>query len=81
MKQNITLALDQQLLKRVRAFASQRGISISAMMADELRRIVAREAAYEQAKARALAQLNSPFRLGGARTAGREALHDRQSLR
>jgi len=81
MTQNITLALDKQLLKRARAFAAQQGTSVSAMLAGELRKLIEREAAYEQAKARALAQLSSPFRLGGAKMTNREALHDRQHLR
>ena len=81
MKQNITLAVDKQLLRRARAFAAQRGTSISAMLASELREIVERESAYEQAKAKALAQLASPFRLGGAKITDREVLHERQSLR
>ena len=80
MKQNITLAIDKQLLKRARAFAAQRGTSISAMLADELQKSVARETAYQQAKARALAQLTAPFRLGG-KMPERETLHDRQDLR
>jgi hypothetical protein len=81
MKQNITLALDKQVLKKARAFAARRGTSVSAMLAGELLKIVAEETQYEQAKAKALAQLNSPFRLGGAKVANREALHDRQGLR
>lgn len=81
MKQNITLAIDKQLLKRARAFAAQRGTSISSMLASELRQMVGREEAYERAKARALAQLDSPFHLGGAGIANREALHDRKGLR
>jgi hypothetical protein len=81
MRQNITLAIDKQLLKRARAFAAQRGTSISAMLADELLRAVARETAYQQAQAKALAQLSAPFRLGGGKMPGREALHDRQNLR
>jgi hypothetical protein len=81
MKQNITLAIDQPLLKRARAIAAQRGTSISALMAQELRRLVDREAAYVQARTKALAHLQSPFHLGGAGIPNREALHDRQSLR
>lgn len=81
MKQNITLALDRQIVKKARAFAAQRGTSVSAMLADELRRMVEEEALYEQAKVRALAQLNSPFRLGGEKVTDREALHDRHGLR
>ena len=80
MKRNITLAIDQRLLKKARAFAAQRGTSVSAMLADELLRILDRENAYEQAKIRALALLRSPFRLGGWKMASREALHDRQNL-
>src|SRR5471030_113961 len=81
MKQNITLALDKQVLKKARSFAARRGTSVSAMLADELRKIVAEDMQYEQAKTKALAQLSSPFRLGGAKVANREALHDRQGLR
>ena len=33
MKQNITLAIDQGLLKRARSFAAQQGTSLSAMLA------------------------------------------------
>jgi hypothetical protein len=81
MKQNITLAVDQRLLKRARALAAQRGTSVSAMLAGELLRILDRETVYEQAKVRALSRLRAPFRLGGEKRAGREALHDRQDLR
>jgi hypothetical protein len=81
MKRNITLSLDGSFLKRARAVADERGKSVSAMLASELRGIVERQTLYEQAKAKALAQLDSPFRLGGAGISSREALHDRQSLR
>ena len=73
MRQNITLAIDKQLLKKARAFAAQRGTSISAMLADELQKSVARETAYQQAKTGALAQLSAPFRLGGGKMPAREA--------
>jgi len=81
MTQNITLALDKQLLKRARVFAARRGTSISAMLAAELRRLVEAEETYEQAKTKALEHLGSPFPLGGAGIIDREALHDRQGLR
>ena len=81
MKRNITLAIDQRLLRQARALAAQRGVSISRMLADELRTLVAEEAAYRQAKAQALAQLDALFHLGGGGIADREALHDRDGLR
>jgi len=81
MQRKITLALDGRLLKRVRALAAERGASVGAMLAGELQKMVERESAYALARAKALAQLDSPFHLGGARIADREALHDRQALR
>jgi len=81
MKQNITLAVDKSLLKRARALAAQRGASVSAILAAELLKIVERENAYDQAKQRALARLQSPFHLGGGKRAPRESLHDRPNLR
>jgi len=81
VKQNITLAIDRQLLRQVRALAAHRGSSISAMLAEQLRQMMERETAYRQAQTKALAYLDSPFRLGGAGITSREALHDRQGLR
>jgi hypothetical protein len=81
MKQNITLSLDKRLLKRVRAFAAERGLSVSGMLAEELIQIVERDAAYEQAKRKAISQLDSPFHLGGKGIESREALHERKDLR
>ncbi len=81
VKQNITLAIDQRLLKRARALAAQQGLSISAMLASELQRIVEAQEAYAQTKSRALAQLGSRLHLGGMGIRNREALHDRRGLR
>ncbi|MGH9445904.1 MAG: hypothetical protein ACRD3O_09275 [Terriglobia bacterium] len=81
MKQNITLAIDKPLLKQARAIAAQRGMSISGLLAEELERLVRKKAIYDQAKAKALSYLDSPFHLGGAKIVNREALHDRQGLR
>jgi hypothetical protein len=81
MKQNITLAIDKILIRRVRAIAAERGTSISSLMAQELGKMVDREAAYARAKCKALAHLAKPLHLGGGGIPHREALHDRQSLR
>ena len=81
MKQNITLPLDKQILKRARAFAAERGTSVSAMLAAELRNLIEREAEYSMAKVKALSLLDSPFHLGDRRTANRQDLHERKNLR
>ena len=51
------------------------------MLAEKLRSMVEAETVYQTGKARALAQLSAPFRLGGAKITSREALHDRQGFR
>ena len=81
MKQNITLAIDQRLLKRARSIAAQQSTSVSAMLASELRKIVEAQEGYAQAKSRALAQLDSPFHLEGRGIRNREDPHDRHGLR
>lgn len=81
MKQNITLAIEKPVLREARKLAVQRHSSISRLLADELRKIVKREAAYAQAKAGALTHLDAPFRLGGRGIPDRQELHDRKGLR
>ena len=79
-KQNITLAIEPALLKKARAVAARRGRSVSALLADELRDLVAEDAQYATAHKRALAALASPLSLGGTPLA-REELHERRRLR
>lgn len=81
MKQNITLAVDQELLKAARAFAAQHGVSVSAMLAEDLRAKVEQQRGYEQARHNALALLEQPWSLGGQGIEDREALHERAALR
>ncbi len=81
MKQNITLAIDKQLLRRARAYAAQRGASVSSMLADELRLLIERETGYDRARRHALSLLDNPLPLGGRRPGNRDDLPDRKSLR
>ena len=77
MKQNFTLAIDQRLLKRAPSIAAEQGTSVSAKLARELRKVVEAQEGYAQAKSRALAQLDSPFHLGGRGIPNLEELQDR----
>jgi hypothetical protein len=78
-KHNITLAIERGLLKKARAVAARRGRSVSVLLADELRELVAEDARYAAARKRALALLASPLSLGGSPLA-REELHERRRL-
>lgn len=80
-KQNITVAIEPALLKQARAIAARRGLSISALLADELRRLVAEDRAYETARRRAKALLQKGLDLQGGRMENRNEIHDRRGLR
>ncbi len=77
MKQNITLSVEQNLLRRARALAAQRGTSISGLLAAELERLVNNAQEYERARTRALARMESGYHLGGGKLPSREELHER----
>ena len=78
VKRNITLAIEPGLLKKARA--ARRGRSVSALLADELRELVAEDAQYAKARKRALSLFSSPLSLGGTPLT-REELHERRRLR
>jgi len=80
-KHNITLAIDGMLLKRARALAARRGLSVSALLANELRALVAEDAAYESAERVAAGLLQDGLPLDGARVTDRATLHDRHRVR
>lgn len=76
MKQNITLSLEQDLLRQIRAVAVGRSTSVSRMLGEELRGLVDRSQHYERQRKQALALLDKGFRLGNA-PFDRESLHER----
>lgn len=79
-KRNITVAIEPSLLKGARAIAASRGQSVSALLADQLRKLVSEDNRYKAARRRASALLASPLALGG-RPLSREALHERHRVR
>ncbi len=79
-KHNITVAIEPALLKKARAVAARRGRSVSALLADELRDLVAEDARYTAARKRALTLFLNPLPLGGT-PLPRESLHERRRIR
>lgn len=49
-KQNITLSLPKELLRKVRLLAVERDTSVSGLLSDTLRHLVENDDAYERAK-------------------------------
>lgn len=80
-KQNITVAIEPALLKQARALAARRGLSISALLADELRRLVAEDRTYDAARRKALALMKTGIDMGGGRMENRDEIHDRSRFR
>jgi hypothetical protein len=81
MKQNITLSIDEQLLRKAKVFAAQRGTSISGLLTQELQHLIEAQEAYEQSEKKAISLLDQRFNLGGQKITDRSMLHDRQGLR
>lgn len=77
MKQNITLSIEKELIKKGKILAARKGISVSKMMIDFLKEIVNKDDRYEAAKRNAMNILNKKFHLGGRINWKREDLHER----
>jgi predicted transcriptional regulator len=76
-KQNVTISLNRQVLRKAKILAARRDTSISALLAHEIELLVDQEEAYERAKKQALALLDKGFHLGGVIRASRDELHER----
>ena len=76
MKQNVTISLDRQTIRKAKIVAARRDTSISGLLARQLEMLVGEEEAYERAERQALALLDEGFHLGGVRVS-REELHER----
>lgn len=75
-KQNLTIQLDQDVVRKSRILAARRGTSVSALVAAELKRLVGEDEAYEGARRSAMQFLKKGLRLGGTRVS-RDELHER----
>lgn len=77
MKQNVTVSLDRQTVRKAKILAARRETSISGLVAAQIEAMVDADEAYEQAKRQALALLDQGFHLGGRHSADRTTFHER----
>lgn len=77
MKQNVTLAVDSELLRKARVLAAERSTSVSGMLAAELERIIGERDRYEKAKVEAIAELRRGYHLGGGPVPSRAETYER----
>ena len=78
-KQNITLSLPKNILRRAKILAVERNTSLSGLLAQTLEELVLHQEDYEQARQRSLEMLKTGFELGthGKVSWRREDLHER----
>jgi len=81
MRRSISLTIDEELLDKVRVLAARRKRSVSALLRDELSRLVVEDEAYEAANRAALERLGHGTHLGGGLLPPREEFHERAGLR
>ncbi len=75
-KQNVTVSLSRQVLKKAKILAARRETSISGLLAQEIEFLVGKADEYERAERQARALLEQGFHMGGL-IASRDELHER----
>jgi hypothetical protein len=76
-KQNVTISLTRQTIKKARIIAARRSTSISGLLAHQIEVLVGEEEAYERAEQQALGLLGQGFHLGTGTRFNRDELHER----
>jgi hypothetical protein len=77
MKQNVTVSLERQTIRKAKILAAKLGTSISGLLAEQIEVLVGDEEAYEHAERQALALLDEGFHMGGVIRASRDEFHER----
>ncbi|MGD9159836.1 MAG: DUF6364 family protein [Desulfobacteraceae bacterium] len=77
MKQNITLSIDKEILKKSKILAAKKEMSVSKMLGDILKELTEKDDEYLAAKKKAVKNLENGFHLGGEKTWCREDLYER----
>lgn len=76
-KQNLTISISSDTVRKARILAARRATSISGLVAEEIEKLVGVEEAWERSERSALGMLEDGFHLGGRITASRDELHER----
>jgi Family of unknown function (DUF6364) len=74
-RRNLTVQLDEEIIRKAKILAAERGTSVSGLVARELEHLVARNARYEEAMRRAVKLMAQSVEHGG-RSWRREDLYE-----
>lgn len=76
-KQNLTISLTPDIIRKAKVLAAQRTVSMSELLAEQIESLARADEMYEQSKRAALAFLERGFHLGGVIKASRQQWHER----
>lgn len=76
MKQNLTLSLDKDLIKKAKILAAHHETSITGLLAAYIQKMAEEDQVYQKSKVKALEVMEKGLSFGGKR-GSRESLHDR----
>ncbi|HSY98939.1 MAG TPA: hypothetical protein VK788_05535 [Terriglobales bacterium] len=76
-KQNVTISLSRQTVRKAKVLAARRATSISGLLAEQIELLVGEEEAYERAERQATTLLDQGFHLGGVIRSSRDDWHER----
>jgi Family of unknown function (DUF6364) len=76
-KQNLTISLDRQTIRKAKIVAAKHSTSISGLVTRQIEILVGEDEAYERAERQAMSLLDQGFHLGGVIRASRDELHER----
>jgi hypothetical protein len=76
-KQNVTVSLSLETVRKARILAARRSTSISGLLAEQIEILVGVEDIWDRSERSALALLEEGFHLGGRITARRDDWHER----
>lgn len=79
-RRNLTIQLDDDVVRRAKVVAARRGMSVSGLMAQQLTEMVDGDERYEAAKQYVLESIRTARNRGSGRWT-RDELHDRPVLR
>lgn len=76
-RQNVTISVSPETVRKARILAAKRSTSISALLAEQIEVLIDEEEAWDRSQRTALAMLEHGFHLGGQTPVGRDELHER----
>ena len=76
-RQNVTVSLTRETLRKAKVLAAQRGTSISGLLAAQIEILVGEDEAYAHAEKRAREQMARGFDMGARPRVSRDELHER----